>query len=63
MVKDTWLRVKERLSDKLPAHTISTWFDPISPIALEHNEFVLEVPSQFFMIGLSRTIGRILTLF
>ena len=48
MVKDTWLRVKEGLSKKLPAHTISTWFDPINPIALEHNEFVLEVPSQFF---------------
>ena len=48
MVKDTWLRVKEGLSEKLPAHTISTWFDPINPIALEKNEFVLEVPSQFF---------------
>ena len=48
MVKDTWLRVKEGLSEKLPAHTISTWFEPINPIALENNEFVLEVPSQFF---------------
>ena len=48
MVKDTWLRVKEGLSEKLPSHTISTWFDPINPIALENNEFVLEVPSQFF---------------
>ena len=44
MVKDTWLRVKEGLSEKLPAHTISTWFDPINPIALETNELVLEVP-------------------
>ena len=34
MVKDTWLWVKEGLSEKLPAHTISTWFDPINPIAL-----------------------------
>ena len=48
MVKNTWLRVKEGLSEKLPSHTISTWFDPIKPIALEDNEFVLEVPSQFF---------------
>ena len=48
MVKDTWLRVKEGLSGKLPAHTISTWFDPINQIALKKNEFVLEVPSQFF---------------
>ena len=48
MVKDTWLKVKEGLSEKLPAHTISTWFEPINPIALEKNELVLEVPSQFF---------------
>ncbi len=48
MVKDTWLKVKEGLSEKLPAHTISTWFEPINPIALDNNEFVLEVPSQFF---------------
>ena len=48
MVKDTWLKVKEGLSEKLPAHAISTWFEPVNPIALEKNEFVLEVPSQFF---------------
>ncbi len=48
MVKDTWLKVKEGLSDKLPAHAMSTWFDPINPIALKNDEFVLEVPSQFF---------------
>ena len=48
MVKDTWVKVKEGLSEKLPAHTISTWFEPINPITLENNEFVLEVPSQFF---------------
>ena len=48
MVKDTWLKIKEGLSEKLPAHTISTWFEPINPIALEKQELVLEVPSQFF---------------
>ena len=48
MVKDIWLRVKEGLSKKLPSHTISTWFEPIDPIAFEQEELVLEVPSQFF---------------
>ena len=48
MVKDTWSKVKRGLSEKLPAHTISTWFEPINPIAFEQNELVLEVPSQFF---------------
>ena len=48
MVKDIWLKVKGGLSEKLPAHTISTWFEPINPIALEKKELVLEVPSQFF---------------
>ena len=48
MVKDIWLRVKEGLSKKLPSHTISTWFEPINPVAFEKEELVLEVPSQFF---------------
>ena len=48
MVKDTWLKIKNELSEKLPAHAISTWFEPINPIALDKQELVLEVPSQFF---------------
>ena len=48
MVKDTWSRVKARLSEKLPVHTMSTWFEPINPIAIEQNELLLEVPNQFF---------------
>ena len=48
MVIDTWLKIKEGLSEKLPAHTISTWFEPINPVALKNNELLLEVPNQFF---------------
>ena len=48
MVKDTWSKVKARLSEKLPVHTMSTWFEPINPIAIEQNELLLEVPNQFF---------------
>ena len=48
MVKDTWLKIKDGLSEQLPAHTISTWFDPINAVAQEGNDLVLEVPNQFF---------------
>ena len=48
MAKDTWLKIKKGLSEHLPAHTISTWFDPINAVAHEGNELVLEVPNQFF---------------
>ena len=48
MVKEIWVDVKKGLSEKLPSHTISTWFDPINAIALKDNELILEVPNQFF---------------
>ena len=48
MVKDTWLKIKDGLSEQLPVHTISTWFDPINAVAQEGNDLVLEVPNQFF---------------
>ena len=48
MVKETWFDIKRAISEKLPSHTISTWFDPINPIALKDNELILEVPNQFF---------------
>ena len=48
MVKDTWLKIKKGLSEQLPAHTISTWFDPINAVAHEGSDLVLEVPNQFF---------------
>ena len=48
MAKNTWRKIKESLAGQLPTHTISTWFDPISPIAIQGSELVLEVPNQFF---------------
>tara|TARA_B100000579_G_scaffold421979_1_gene423441 strand:- start:257 stop:1588 length:1332 start_codon:yes stop_codon:yes gene_type:complete len=48
MAKDTWCKIKDCLASQLPPHTISTWFDPINPIAIEKEELVLEVPNQFF---------------
>jgi chromosomal replication initiator protein len=43
-----WIKVKESLELELPPHAYSTWFEPISPIALNDTELVLEVPNQFF---------------
>ena len=43
-----WRAVYNELAETLPAHAISTWFEPISPIALSEKELVLEVPNQFF---------------
>ena len=48
MPKETWKNIKNDLAGQLPSHTISTWFEPISPIAIEGGELVLEVPNQFF---------------
>ena len=48
MAKNTWKKIKEDLSNQLPGHTISTWFDPINPVAIDGNDLILEVPSQFF---------------
>ena len=31
MVKDTWGKIKNELKEQLPAHTISTWFEPVCP--------------------------------
>ena len=43
-----WRAVYNELAETLPTHAISTWFEPISPIALSGKELVLEVPNQFF---------------
>jgi chromosomal replication initiator protein len=43
-----WATVKEGLAVELPEHAYNTWLEPISPIALNDNELVLEVPNQFF---------------
>ena len=48
MAKRTWKKIKEDLSSQLPGHTISTWFAPINPVAIDGNDLILEVPSQFF---------------
>ena len=48
MAKKTWFKIKEKIANQLPTHTVSTWFDPINPIAIEGEELVLEVPNQFF---------------
>ena len=48
MEKDIWNKVKWELSQQLPDHTISTWFEPIEPVVVDDEKMVLEVPNQFF---------------
>ena len=43
-----WLSIYNELEGSLPRHAISTWFEPILPVALYKDELVLEVPNQFF---------------
>ena len=43
-----WASIEKELACALPAHAISTWFDPISPLGLSGGELILEVPNQFF---------------
>ncbi len=43
-----WGSTKEELRRTLPDHAFSTWFEPITPIALTDTELILEVPNQFF---------------
>ena len=48
MAKALWKKIKGELSGQLPAHAISTWFEPVEPITKEGCELILEVPNQFF---------------
>jgi len=43
-----WIKTKEKIKPSLPSHAYNTWFDPISSIAVNEEELVLEVPNQFF---------------
>ncbi len=45
---DLWKTAKENLKNTHPQHAFSTWFEPITSIALNNNNLILEVPNQFF---------------
>ncbi len=45
---DLWKTTKENLKKTHPQHAFSTWFEPITSIALNNNNLILEVPNQFF---------------
>ena len=48
MKKELWNKVRGELSNHLPDHTMSTWFEPIEPVVIDDEKMVLEVPNQFF---------------
>ena len=48
MDNKVWNNIKRELSNQLPDHTMSTWFEPIEPIVIDEEKIILEVPNQFF---------------
>lgn len=44
---DVWEKVLELLRKDIADVTISTWFDDVQPVALEHDRFVLFSPTEF----------------
>lgn len=45
---EIWQRTKDLLRTQLPNHAYNTWFDPVSSLALNDQELILEVPNRFF---------------
>ncbi len=57
---DFWIKTKEKIKPSLPSHAYNTWFDPISSIALNEEELVLEVPNQFFFEWIQSHYSKII---
>ncbi|MFC1581791.1 chromosomal replication initiator protein DnaA, partial [Candidatus Neomarinimicrobiota bacterium] len=57
---DFWIKTKEKIKPTLPSHAYNTWFDPISSIALNDEELVLEVPNQFFFEWIQSHYSKII---
>jgi chromosomal replication initiator protein len=55
-----WIKTKEIIKPSLPSHAYNTWFDPISSIALNDEELVLEVPNQFFFEWIKSHYSKII---
>jgi chromosomal replication initiator protein len=57
---EIWTKTKEKIKASLPSHAYNTWFDPISSIALNNEELVLEVPNQFFFEWIQSHYSKII---
>ena len=44
---DIWTKLVELMQSEMTATTIHTWFDDVTPVALEEDRFVLYSPTRF----------------
>ena len=55
-----WNKILSTIKDKVNSQSYSTWFKPVSPIAIDDGKLVVQVPSQFFYEWLEQHYGVIL---
>lgn len=48
MHENVWKNCLEYISERIPAQSFKTWFEPIRPLKTEGNVLTIQVPSQFF---------------
>ena len=46
-IQDIWNMVLERMRSELYETTINTWFDEVTPVALEGDTLILHCPNDF----------------
>ncbi|MDR1784324.1 MAG: chromosomal replication initiator protein DnaA [Endomicrobium sp.] len=47
-VLDLWQKVIDNIKPSMTAETYNLWVNPLKPVALENNTFILEVPNTYF---------------
>ena len=45
---EIWRKCVSAISNDIDAKTLNTWIQPIKPISLNDNIFVIQVPNRFF---------------
>lgn len=46
-IRDIWAETLKLLEEEMTSVSFSTWIEPVSPVSIEKNIFLLEVPSEF----------------
>lgn len=57
----TWSLCLERIHSSVPPNDFSAWIEPIIPISLKENSFVLLFPSQFSSAWVETKFGKIIS--
>lgn len=55
-----WNKLLSTIRDKVNPQSFSTWFKPVSPIAIDDGKLVIQVPSQFFYEWLEEHYGVVM---